>query len=109
VQIRLPSGEVRTALSTGTGPVDAAYKAIDSVIGLPNRLDVYSVHSVTSGMDALAEVSLRIQIDGRTYHGRGADTDIVRASASAYMSALNRAVAAREAGTARPMMVEATV
>jgi 2-isopropylmalate synthase len=109
VQIRLPSGEVRTALSTGTGPVDAAYKAIDSVIGLPNRLDIYSVHSVTSGMDALAEVSLRIEIDGRTYHGRGADTDIVRASASAYMSALNRAVAARDAGTARPAMVEATV
>jgi 2-isopropylmalate synthase len=111
VQIRLPSGEVRTAVCTGTGPVDAVYKAIDTIIGLPNRLEVYTVHSVTSGMDALAEVSLRIQIDDRTYHGRGADTDIVVASANAYMSALNRAVAVRAANTGakRPAAAEATV
>jgi 2-isopropylmalate synthase len=107
VQIRLPTGEVRTAAATGTGPVDAVYKAIDSIVGLPNKLQIYTVHSVTSGMDALAEVSLRIEIDGRTYHGRGADTDIVVASASAYMSALNRAVAT--AGEKRPALSEVAV
>ena len=64
-------------------------------------------------MDSLAEVSLRIEIDGRTYHGRGADTDIVVASASAYMSALNRAVATGPAtpaaGEPRPVLAEVTV
>jgi 2-isopropylmalate synthase len=109
VQIRLPSGEVRTATSNGTGPVDAVYKAIDAIVGLPNRLEVYQVHSVTSGMDALAEVTLRIQIDGRPYHGRGADTDIVVASAGAYMSALNRAVSSQAPGTPSPALAEATV
>ncbi len=112
VQIRLPSGEVNTASHTGTGPVDAVFKAIDSIVGVPNRLQVYSVHSVTSGMDSLAEVTLRIEIDGRTYHGRGADTDIVVASASAYMSALNRAVAAAPEAVGnkqRPALAEATV
>ncbi len=109
VQIRLPSGDVRTTAGTGTGPVDAVFKAIDSIVGLPNKLQVYSVHSVTSGMDALAEVSLRIDVDGRTYHGRGADTDIVVASASAYMSALNRAVAAEAAGEKRPVLAQVTV
>src|SRR5579884_1179225 len=109
VQIRLPSGEVRTATSNGTGPVDAVYKAIDAIIGVPNRLDLYQVHSVTSGMDALAEVTLRIQIDGRPYHGRGADTDIVVASAGAYMSALNRAVSSQASATPSPALAEATV
>ena len=107
--IRLPSGEVRTATSNGTGPVDAVYKAIDAIVGLPNRLDVYQVHSVTSGMDALAEVTLRIQIDGRPYHGRGADTDIVVASAGAYMSALNRAVSSQAVGAPSSALAEATV
>jgi hypothetical protein len=63
-------------------------------------------------MDSLAEVTLRIEIDGRTYHGRGADTDIVVASASAYMSALNRAVAAAPEAVGnkqRPALAEATV
>jgi 2-isopropylmalate synthase len=109
VQIRLPTGEIRTSASTGTGPVDAVFKAVDAVVGMPNKLQVYSVHSVTSGMDALAEVSLRIDVDGRTYHGRGADTDIVVASASAYMSALNRAVAAEATGEKRPALAHATV
>jgi 2-isopropylmalate synthase len=109
VQIRTPDGQVHTATATGTGPVDAVYRAIDQIVQLPNRLEVYNVHSVTSGMDALAEVSLRIEVDGRTYHGRGANTDIVVASAGAYMSALNRAAAARASGTARPALAEATV
>jgi 2-isopropylmalate synthase len=111
VQIRLPSGEVQTATANGTGPVDAVYKAIDQIVGVPNRLEVYQVHSVTSGMDALAEVTLRMQVDGRSYHGRGADTDLVGASAGAYMSALNRVVSAQLAGVPAPApsLQEATV
>jgi 2-isopropylmalate synthase len=109
VQIRLASGEVRTATSNGTGPVDAVYKAIDAIVGTPNRLEVYQVHSVTSGMDALAEVTLRIVVGGRTYPGRGADTDIVVASAGAYMNALNRAVSSAASGAPSPALAEATV
>ena len=51
---------MKTASHTGTGPVDAVFKAIDTIVGVPNRLQVYSVHSVTSGMDSLAEVTLRM-------------------------------------------------
>jgi 2-isopropylmalate synthase len=79
---------VQTA--TGTGPVDAAFKAIDSIVGVPNSLLEFSVKSITAGIDALGEVMVRIEADGRTYVGRGADTDIVMAAAKALMNALNR-------------------
>ena len=81
-------------VATGTGPVDAAYKAISKIIDLPIRLAEYSVHSVTGGIDALGEVSVRIDAEGRTYHGRGADPDIIVASAKAYVNAINKAAAA---------------
>jgi 2-isopropylmalate synthase len=109
VQVRLPTGEIRTTASTGTGPVDAVYKAVNAIIGIANRLEVYQVHSVTSGLDALAEVTLRVEVDGHTYYGRGADTDIVVASANAYLNALNRVVATRQSGAPEPALSEATV
>jgi 2-isopropylmalate synthase len=109
VQIRLPDGQVRTTASTGTGPVDAIYKAVNAIVDIPNRLEVYQVHSVTSGLDALAEVTLRIDVDGHSYHGRGADTDIVVASANAYLNALNRVVATTPAGTSERTVSEAAV
>ena len=88
---------------------DLAAGKVDVIVGTPNRLEVYQVHSVTSGMDALAEVTLRIVVDGRTYPGRGADTDIVVASAGAYMNALNRAVSSAASGAPSPTLAEATV
>ncbi|MPZ14755.1 MAG: 2-isopropylmalate synthase [Chloroflexi bacterium] len=91
VELRLPSGEDRLEVATGTGPVEASYMAITRIVGLPIRLAEYSVRSVTSGIDALGEVSVRIECNGRTFHGRGADPDIVVASAKAYVNAINKA------------------
>lgn len=81
--------------AVGTGPVDAAYRAVDQVVNCPNTLIEYSVHSVTEGIDALGEVTVRIQsLDGkRTFGGYGADTDIIVSSVKAYMAALNRMIA----------------
>lgn len=81
--------------AVGTGPVDAAFRAIDSVVQCPNTLIEYSVHSVTEGINALGEVTVRIQSPNskRTVGGYGADTDIIVSSAKAYMAALNRMIA----------------
>jgi 2-isopropylmalate synthase len=91
-----PDGKVFADASLGTGPVDAVYKAINRIVGVPNELTEFSVQSVTEGIDAIGEVLIRIESDGITYTGRGADTDIIVASAKAYMNALNRLLAARK-------------
>ena len=93
VQLIDQDGETRTDAATGTGPVDAVYRAINRIVGVPNELTEFSVNSVTEGIDAVGEVSIRIEQDGRPYIGRGADTDIIVASAQAYMNALNRLLA----------------
>ena len=85
-----PEGNVRTDAATGTGPVDAVYRAMNRITGLTPELTEFAVKSVTEGIDAQGEVTIRIEQDGRTYTGLGADTDIIVASAKAYMSALNR-------------------
>ena len=98
IKLELPDGEQKVIASVGTGPVDATYQAIDALVGLPATLLEYSVHSVTEGIDALGEVTVRITPtsddddgqDRRTFGGYGADTDIIVASAKAYISALNR-------------------
>jgi 2-isopropylmalate synthase len=121
--LRLRSGEgeaerLHVRACVGTGPVDAVFKAIDQVaaeIGLhPDGIELleYTVTSVTEGIDALGEVSVRVRSKGedddqlnpqredtqqRVYHGHGTDTDIIVASAKAYLSALNRLVAAKAA------------
>lgn len=94
--IRLFNGDEEfVQASVGTGPVDAAYRAVDQVVQCPNTLIEYSVHSVTEGIDALGEVTVRIQTpDGKkTVGGYGADTDIIVSSVKAYMAALNRLIA----------------
>ena len=85
-----PDGEVHEDAAIGSGPVDAIYKSINRVTGVQNRLTEFSVKSVTEGIDAQGEVTIRIEADGGTYSGRAADTDIMVASARAYMHALNR-------------------
>ena len=82
-----------TDAATGSGPVDAVYKAINRIVLVPNSLIEFSVNSVTEGIDAVGEVSIHIEQDGCQYIGRGADTDIIVASAKAYMNALNRLLA----------------
>jgi 2-isopropylmalate synthase len=109
VRLRDPEGVIHVQATVGTGPVDAAYKAVDGIVKAPNRLLEYSVHAVTEGIDAQGEVTVRIQAeDGmqmthaqrshglpRTFGGYGADTDIVVASVRAYMSALNKMLIAQ--------------
>ncbi|MFA5844490.1 MAG: 2-isopropylmalate synthase [Coriobacteriia bacterium] len=91
VELVTRDGEHVIDSSQGTGPVDAVYKAINRVVKVPNDLSEFSVQAVTRGIDALGEVTIRITSeDGRVFTGRGAHSDIIVASAKAYMNALNR-------------------
>ena len=98
VRLIAPDGKVLADAALGTGPVDAVYKAINRLVRVPNKLTEFAVKSVTEGIDAVGEVLIRIESDGVTYTGRGADTDIIVASAKAYINALNRLLAAKKAG-----------
>lgn len=92
--VRLKKGrKVVEALSTGDGPVDACYKAIEKITRIAVKLSHYSLNAVTSGKDALGEVAVKLKIKGREIPGRGASTDIIEASVKAYLQALNRAIA----------------
>ncbi|HCE75469.1 MAG TPA: 2-isopropylmalate synthase [Dehalococcoidia bacterium] len=93
VKIKDAEGKEITDAATGTGPVDAVYMAINRVIGVENKLTEFRVDSVTEGIDAIGDVTIRIELQGNTFVGRGSDTDILVASAKAYMNALNRALA----------------
>ena len=97
VKLRGPNGEILADAALGTGPVDAVYKAINRLVGVPNQLTEFTVKSVTEGIDAIGEVLIRIESDGQVFSGRGSATDIVVASAKAYLNALNRLLAARGA------------
>ncbi len=108
VRLRDPEGGLHVQACVGTGPVDAAFKAISTVIKFQNSLQEFVVHAVTEGIDALGEVTVRLQGEGetasvglqpdqdqpRTFGGYGADSDIVVASAKAYLSALNKMLVA---------------
>src|SRR5580692_12450719 len=109
VRLRAPDGIVKMQASVGTGPVDAAYKAIDALVDAPSELLEFSVRSVTEGIDALGEVTVRVRatttergvesaqhtsLAPPVFHGNSADTDIIVASAKAYLKALNRMLAA---------------
>jgi 2-isopropylmalate synthase len=76
----------------GDGPVDAVLNAIDAITGLKGRLQDYHLRAVTSGKDALGEVTVKVDFDGAVVHGKGASTDVIEASARAYVNALNRLV-----------------
>jgi len=96
VRLTGPDGQVLADAALGTGPVDAVYKAINRLVAVPNQLTEFTVKSVTEGIDAIGEVLIRIESDGVTYTGRGADTDIIVASGKAYMNALNRLLTAKK-------------
>jgi 2-isopropylmalate synthase len=76
----------------GDGPIDAAYRAIDRVTRMKLNLLDYSLHSVTGGKDALGEVMVKVEAKGRMVTGRGVSTDIIEASAKAYLNAINRSI-----------------
>lgn len=105
---RLDSGEEVTDAGFGTGPVDAVYQGINRIVGVENTLVEYVVQAVTEGMDANGDVTIRIEVPDRgrdmvetaqgrvrrrLFSGRGVDTDIIVASAKAYLQALNKQIA----------------
>ncbi len=83
-------GKRVSGVSCGDGPVDAVFKAIDKVTGYNARLDDFRLEAVTSGKDALGQVSLKLKIKGKIFSGRGASTDIIEAAIRAYLDAINR-------------------
>jgi 2-isopropylmalate synthase len=121
VRVRSPDGQVRVHAAVGTGPVDAAYKAVDALLDAPAELLEFSVRSVTEGIDALGEVTVRVRaLGGRdtknaqhevasapVFHGNAADTDIIVASAKAYLKALNRMLVAFDSQQASQQRVAA--
>jgi 2-isopropylmalate synthase len=107
------TGETVVEVGLGTGPVDAIYKGINRVVGVSNNLVEFLVQAITEGMDANGDVTIRIEVPARSmgyketaqgrqrrrlFSGRGVDTDIVVASAKAYMQALNKVLASKEDG-----------
>jgi 2-isopropylmalate synthase len=92
VSVRDPEGCELIDSCHGTGPVDAVYKAINRIVRMDNELIEFSIQAVTQGIDALADVTIRIRRGNDIYTGRGADNDIVVASGKAYMHALNKLI-----------------
>jgi 2-isopropylmalate synthase len=90
VTLRNPEGKELTDAAIGTGPVDAVYRAVNRVVNIPNELIEFSVQSVTAGIDAIGEVTIRVRHESKVYSGHAANTDIVVASTQAYLNALNR-------------------
>ncbi len=88
----LVSGREQEAGAEGSGPVDAAFKAIEDIVQSKSQLQLYSVSNITSGTDSQGEVTVRLERAGRIVNGHGADTDIVVASAKAYLNALGKLV-----------------
>jgi 2-isopropylmalate synthase len=108
VRLKGPDGKLHVVAAIGTGPVDACYKAVDAIVKAPATLLEFAVHAITEGIDALGEVTVRIEAEGvapaasaqrdyeqtRTFGGHGADTDIIVASVKAYLAALNKMLVA---------------
>ena len=89
-------GEVKCTGATGDGPVDAAFNGIKALFVHEASLQLYQVHAVSEGTDAQAEVTVRLEEDGKTVNGQGADTDTMVASVKAYINALNKLLVKRE-------------
>ena len=95
VRLMTPDGEKADA-AVGDGPVDASLKAVERVVGLPISLKDYQIRAITAGKDALGEATLKVEYNGRLYHGRGISTDIVKSSVNAYINAVNSVFLAME-------------
>lgn len=97
------NGEESTARADGGGVVDATFKAIESLVKSGATLELYSVSNVTNGTDSMGETSVRLELAGRMVNGQGADTDIVTASAKAYINALNKLAGSAKAHPQAPV------
>lgn len=123
VRLRDLDGKMHVHAEVGTGPVHAVYHAIDAIVNMPNTLVEFNIHAVTEGIDAMGEVTVRLQAENgsssqrtspqndqthsRTFGGYGADTDIIVASAKAYLAALNKILLSK--GIYRPSEVSAEI
>ena len=103
VTITDEEGEQHITCSTGSGPIDAMYTAINEIVGAENDLMEYSVKAVSQGIDALGEVTVRVMDpEGTVFIGRGSDNDITVSSGKAYVNALNRMIEEQRKATTRP-------
>ena len=93
VRVLGPGQQVYSDAATGNGPVDAVCKAIQRATGVHINLVDFNIHAVTEGLDSIGEVVIRVEQEGKTHTGRGASTDIIVASAKAYLSGVNRLIA----------------
>jgi len=98
-------GAEAAATATGDGPVDAVFNAIHEIVPHTAVLRLFQVHAVTEGTDAQAQVSVRLEEDGRIATGQAADTDTLTASATAYVNALNNLFARKEKSAPEPITV----
>jgi len=89
-------GEVKKTEASGDGPVDAVFNGIKQLVAHKARLQLYQVHAVTEGTDAQAEVTVRLEENGKSVNGQGADTDTMVASTKAYINALNKLLVKRQ-------------
>ena len=96
------NGHEHTAAAVGAGPIDAVCRALNYLIAEPNELVEFSVKSVTGGIDAMGEVTIRLRRNDQLFSGHSADTDVVVAAASAFLNALNRLIAADGSRTLHP-------
>ncbi|MGE3313993.1 MAG: 2-isopropylmalate synthase [Planctomycetaceae bacterium] len=92
LELQCDGKEVFCDAATGDGPIDAVFRAMERIIGVSAKLEDFSVRSVSSGKDALGEVSVKIAVGNVTYNGKGVSTDIIDAGARAYLKALNKVV-----------------
>ena len=107
LELQCDGAETFRDAATGDGPIDAVFRAMERILGITTKLEDYQVRSVSSGKDALGEVSVEVVSGGRKFHGKGVSTDIIEASARAYLKALNKAVAETESGRVAEPRLEA--
>jgi 2-isopropylmalate synthase len=102
VSMRAPDGATRVASGTGSGPIDASCRAVNAVVGDVGELEGFTVRAVTEGIAAAGEVTVRVKdfLTGKTHVGYGVHTDVVTASAEAYVDAVNRLLLAQAAADA---------
>ncbi|MEA2266851.1 MAG: 2-isopropylmalate synthase, partial [Solirubrobacteraceae bacterium] len=103
VSIQTPTGETVRGEFTGDGPVDAVFRAINAATGIDARLREFRIDAVTEGQDALGEVSVVIELDGRSAAGQGVATDIIEAAARAYVRAVSTGVRRAQLAAAAPL------
>ena len=104
--IKRPDGQIVQDAAIGDGPVDAIFKAVERVTGIAANLKEFSVRGVTSGKDAQGEVSLELEVENNDhkFRGRAASTDIIEASAEAYINAVNAIASRNDRGKQREVI-----